>query len=362
MEKLRARFRSINRDTRRDMLNYLLVIVVFVIMQLAVSGDLVSNSMQGQLVPICAYITMALSLNLTVGILGELSLGHGAFMSAGAFVGVLFTTLTQESIPSQGLRMLLAFVVGAAVAALLGVIIGIPVLRLRGDYLAIVTLGFGEIVKNLLNVLYVGVDDTGLHVTISSNGLTLGEGGKVVISGAMGISGGRRMSTFVMGFVLVLVSLIIIQNLVRSRAGRAIMSIRDNRIAAEAMGINVTKYKLLAFTISAAIAGMAGVLYGHNYSSLQASKFDYNMSIQVLLFVVLGGMGSMRGSIIAATVLTILPEMLRGLQDYRMLIYAIVLIVVMIFNQSPQVAQWRAGVMDKMPHFIKKFGAKKEGN
>lgn len=361
MEKLRARFRSINRDTRRDMFNYLLVIVVFVIMQLAVSGDLVSNSMQGQLVPICAYITMALSLNLTVGILGELSLGHGAFMSAGAFVGVLFTTLTQESIPSDGLRMLLAFVVGAVVAGLVGVIIGIPVLRLRGDYLAIVTLGFGEIVKNLLNVLYVGVDKDGLHATISSNGIVLGEGGQVIISGAMGISG-RRISTFTMGFVLVLVALIIIQNLVRSRAGRAIMSIRDNRIAAEAMGINVTKYKLLAFTISAAIAGMAGVLYGHNYSSLQASKFDYNMSIQVLLFVVLGGMGSMRGSIIAATVLTILPEMLRGLKDYRMLFYAIVLIVVMIFNQSPQVAQWRAGLMEKMPHFGKKAGAKKEGN
>lgn len=183
----------------------------------------------------------------------------------------------------------------------------------------------------------------------------------MIISGAMGISG-RRISTFTMGFVLVLVALIIIQNLVRSRAGRAIMSIRDNRIAAEAMGINVTKYKLLAFTISAAIAGMAGVLYGHNYSSLQASKFDYNMSIQVLLFVVLGGMGSMRGSIIAATVLTILPEMLRGLKDYRMLFYAIVLIVVMIFNQSPQVAQWRAGLMEKMPHFGKKAGAKKEGN
>ncbi len=180
-------------------------------------------------------------------------------MSAGAFVGVLFTTLTQESIPSDGLRMLLAFVVGAVVAGLLGVIIGIPVLRLRGDYLAIVTLGFGEIVKNLLNVLYVGVDKDGLHATISSNGIVLGEGGQVIISGAMGISG-RRISTFTMGFVLVLVALIIIQNLVRSRAGRAIMSIRDNRIAAEAMGINVTKYKLHGLYYSARFAGMAGVL------------------------------------------------------------------------------------------------------
>lgn len=356
MKNIVTKLKSFPRDTRRDLGNYLIVVAVFLLMQAALGGGLVSNSMEGLLVPICAYIVMAISLTLTVGILGELSLGHGGFMSVGAFVGVFFSMATQNSIPSDGMRLFLAFVVGAVAAGAVGLLIGIPVLRLRGDYLAIVTLAFGEIIKNVLNVLYVGVDASGVHVAVSDEkALNLAEDGRVIIAGALGISGGRKLATFTIGFVLVLVALFIVQNLVRSRAGRAIMSIRDNRIAAEAMGINITKYKLMAFSISAALAGAAGVLYGHNYSALQAGKFNYNMSIQVLLFVVLGGMTSLRGAMTAAVVLTVLPEMLRGLEDYRMLIYAIVLIVVMIFNQSPQLIQWRARMAEKMP----KFGRKK---
>ena len=357
MKNIVTKLKSFPRDTRRDLGNYLIVVAAFLLMQAALGGGLISNSMEGLLVPICAYIVMAISLTLTVGILGELSLGHGGFMSVGAFVGVFFSMATQNSIPSDGMRLFLAFVVGTVAAGVVGLLIGIPVLRLRGDYLAIVTLAFGEIIKNVLNVLYVGVDTNGIHVAISDEkALHLAEDGRVIIAGALGISGGRKLATFVIGFVLVLVALFIVQNLVRSRAGRAIMSIRDNRIAAEAMGINVTKYKLMAFSISAALAGAAGVLYGHNYSALQAGKFNYNMSIQVLLFVVLGGMTSLRGAMIAAVVLTVLPEMLRGLEDYRMLIYAIVLIAVMIFNQSPQLIQWRARMAEKLP----KFGRKKE--
>ena len=357
MKNIVTKLKSFPRDTRRDLGNYLIVVAAFLLMQAALGGGLISNSMEGLLVPICAYVVMAISLTLTVGILGELSLGHGGFMSVGAFVGVFFSMATQNSIPSDGMRLFLAFVAGTVAAGVVGLLIGIPVLRLRGDYLAIVTLAFGEIIKNVLNVLYVGVDANGIHVAISDEkALHLAEDGRVIIAGALGISGGRKLATFVIGFVLVLVALFIVQNLVRSRAGRAIMSIRDNRIAAEAMGINVTKYKLMAFSISAALAGAAGVLYGHNYSALQAGKFNYNMSIQVLLFVVLGGMTSLRGAMIAAVVLTVLPEMLRGLEDYRMLIYAIVLIVVMIFNQSPQLIQWRARMAEKLP----KFGRKKE--
>ncbi len=357
MKNIVTKLKSFPRDTRRDLGNYLIVVAAFLLMQAALGGGLISNSMEGLLVPICAYVVMAISLTLTVGILGELSLGHGGFMSVGAFVGVFFSMATQNSIPSDGMRLFLAFVVGTVAAGVVGLLIGIPVLRLRGDYLAIVTLAFGEIIKNVLNVLYVGVDANGIHVAISDEkALHLAEDGRVIIAGALGISGGRKLATFVIGFVLVLVALFIVQNLVRSRAGRAIMSIRDNRIAAEAMGINVTKYKLMAFSISAALAGAAGVLYGHNYSALQAGKFNYNMSIQVLLFVVLGGMTSLRGAMIAAVVLTVLPEMLRGLEDYRMLIYAIVLIAVMIFNQSPQLIQWRARMAEKLP----KFGRKKE--
>lgn len=356
MKKIVSKLKAFPRDTRRDLGNYLIVVVAFLLMQAALGGGLISNSMEGLLVPICAYIVMAISLTLTVGILGELSLGHGGFMSVGAFVGVFFSMATQNSIPSDGMRLFLAFVVGTVAAGVVGLLIGIPVLRLRGDYLAIVTLAFGEIIKNVLNVLYVGVDSNGVHMAVSDEkALNLAEDGRVIIAGALGISGGRKLATFTIGFVLVLVALFIVQNLVRSRAGRAIMSIRDNRIAAEAMGINVTKYKLMAFSISAALAGAAGVLYGHNYSALQAGKFNYNMSIQVLLFVVLGGMTSLRGAMIAAVVLTVLPEMLRGLQDYRMLIYAIVLIAVMIFNQSPQLIQWRARMAEKLP----KFGRKK---
>ncbi len=357
MKNIVTKLKSFPCDTRRDLGNYLIVVAAFLLMQAALGGGLISNSMEGLLVPICAYVVMAISLTLTVGILGELSLGHGGFMSVGAFVGVFFSMATQNSIPSDGMRLFLAFVVGTVAAGVVGLLIGIPVLRLRGDYLAIVTLAFGEIIKNVLNVLYVGVDANGIHVAISDEkALHLAEDGRVIIAGALGISGGRKLATFVIGFVLVLVALFIVQNLVRSRAGRAIMSIRDNRIAAEAMGINVTKYKLMAFSISAALAGAAGVLYGHNYSALQAGKFNYNMSIQVLLFVVLGGMTSLRGAMIAAVVLTVLPEMLRGLEDYRMLIYAIVLIAVMIFNQSPQLFQWRARMAEKLP----KFGRKKE--
>lgn len=357
MKNIVTKLKSFPRDTRRDLGNYLIVVAAFLLMQAALGGGLISNSMEGLLVPICAYVVMAISLTLTVGILGELSLGHGGFMSVGAFVGVFFSMATQNSIPSDGMRLFLAFVAGTVAAGVVGLLIGIPVLRLRGDYLAIVTLAFGEIIKNVLNVLYVGVDTNGIHVAISDEkALHLAEDGRVIIAGALGISGGRKLATFVIGFVLVLVALFIVQNLVRSRAGRAIMSIRDNRIAAEAMGINVTKYKLMAFSISAALAGAAGVLYGHNYSALQAGKFNYNMSIQVLLFVVLGGMTSLRGAMIAAVVLTVLPEMLRGLEDYRMLIYAIVLIAVMIFNQSPQLIQWRARMAEKLP----KFGRKKE--
>ncbi len=356
MKNIVTKLKSFPRDTRRDLGNYLIVVAAFLLMQAALGGGLVSNSIEGLLVPICAYIVMAISLTLTVGILGELSLGHGGFMSVGAFVGVFFSMATQNSIPSDGVRLFLAFIVGAAAAGVVGLLIGIPVLRLRGDYLAIVTLAFGEIIKNVLNVLYVGVDSKGVHMAVSDEkALHMAEDGRVIIAGALGISGGRKLATFAVGFVLVLVALFLVQNLVRSRAGRAIMSIRDNRIAAEAMGINITKYKLVAFSISAALAGAAGVLYGHNYSALQAGKFNYNMSIQVLLFVVLGGMTSLRGAMIAAVVLTVLPEMLRGLQDYRMLIYAVVLIVVMIFNQSPQLIQWRARMAEKLP----KFGRKK---
>ena len=217
-------------------------------------------------------------------------------------------------------------------------------LRLKGDYLAIVTLAFGEIIKNLLNVMYIGRDQSGFHFSIKdTTSLGLDETGVVLMKGAQGITGTPRAATFTIAILLLLLTLVIVLNLINSRTGRAIMSIRDNRIAAESVGIHVTKYKLMAFSISAALAGMAGALYAHSLSSLVANStnFGYNKSIMILVFVVLGGLGNIRGSIIAAIVLTALPELLRGLNDYRMLIYAIVLIAMMIFTSSPKVLEMR---------------------
>lgn len=239
-----------------------------------------------------------------------------------------------DAVPFEPLRLALAIIVGGICAAVAGVIVGVPVLRLKGDYLAIVTLAFGEIIKNIINVLYVGLDGAGLHFSLLQQSFQLEEGGKMIINGAMGVSGVSRLSSFTSGFVLVLITLFIILNLIHSRAGRAIMSVRDNKIAADSIGISTTRYKLMAFVISAAFAGMAGTLYGMNYTTITAAKFDFNTSILILVFVVLGGLGNIWGSIIAATVLTVLPELLREVGNYRMLIYAILLIAMMLFNNS----------------------------
>ena len=262
--------------------------------------------------------------------------------------------MTVITVPA--LRFFLALLVGVVCAGVCGVLIGIPVLRLRGDYLAIVTLAFGEIIKNLVNVIYLGKDSNGFHLSMKdAMSLNMEPDGLVIIKGAQGITGAPTDSNFTIGVILVLITLVIVTNLVHSRTGRAIMAIRDNRIAAESIGINITKYKILAFSISAALAGAAGVLYAHNLSTLTAlpKNFGYNMSIMILVFVVLGGIGNIRGSIISAVILTLLPELLRGLSDYRMLIYAIVLIAMMLLNWSPKAIEWKEG--------LKRYSKKEKG-
>ena len=326
-----------------DMITYAMVVVAYIIVEIVLKTGSMSSLMKGLLVPLCTYSIMAVSLNLVVGISGELSLGHAGFMCVGAFASALWTNLMNGKLPPMA-SFVLAVLIGALTAALLGFLIGIPVLRLRGDYLAIVTLAFGEIIKNLINALYLGVDSRGLHLSMKDNmALGLEKGGQTLIKGAQGITGTPKLSSFTAGIILLLISLVIVQNLIRSRTGRAIMAIRDNRIAAESVGLHVTRYKLLAFTISAAIAGAGGVLYAHNLSSLQAlpKNFGYNMSITILVFVVMGGIGNMRGSVIAAVVLTLLPELLRSMNDYRMLIYAVVLILMMLFTSAPSFIQYR---------------------
>ena len=335
---------KMNKTTKSNLITYGIVIAAFILVQILMAAGSVSSLMKGLLVPLCVYAILAVSLNLVVGILGELSLGHAGFMCVGAFSSAFFSKCMVDVIPVAGLRFFLALLVGAATAAFFGFLIGIPVLRLRGDYLAIVTLAFGEIIKNLINVFFIGRDSRGFHFSMKdAMSLNLEPEGTVIINGPQGITGTPNDSTFLIGVILLLITLFIVLNLIHSRDGRAIMSIRDNRIAAESVGINITKYKMMAFTISASLAGVAGVLYAHNLATLSAQpkNFGYNMSIMILVYVVLGGIGSIRGSMIAAVILTLLPELLRFLSDYRMLIYAIVLIIMMLFNWSPKSLELR---------------------
>jgi len=324
-----------NRTNRVNFATYAMVILAFAALQIMGSAGMLSSTVRGQLVPICAYAAMALSLNLTVGVLGELSLGHAGFMSVGAFAGAVAAAALPIS--SDPLRLAAAMLAGAVFAAVAGTLVGIPVLRLNGDYLAIVTLAFGQIIKSIMENLYIGVDSRGLHVSFLENRIIFRDGGKMILNGAMGVNGINKISTFTAGFILVMLVLIVIFNLVGSRAGRAIMALRDNRIAAEGVGIPVTKYKLMAFVISAAMAGAAGALFALGQNTITANKFDFNTSILILVFVVLGGQGNMWGSILAATFLTVLPETkaMRGLADYRMLVYAVVLILVMLATNNP---------------------------
>ncbi len=329
--------KTFKKAIRSNTLTYAIVVFAFLFVQLLDKTGNLSNSLRGQLIPICAYIIMAVSLNLTVGILGELSLGHAGFMSLGAFSGVIASISLEQLHVAAPVRLVAAILVGTLIAAIFGFFVGVPALRLRGDYLAIVTLAFGEIIKNIINTIYAGVGQNGFALSmVDQASLDLGPDGVVIIQGPMGAVGITKLATFTTGFIMIIVTLAIVLNLVNSRSGRAIMAVRDNRIAAESVGISITRYKLTAFIISAALAGSAGALYALNFSTVVARKFDFNTSILVLVFVVLGGIGNIRGSIIAATVLTILPEMLRAFNDYRMLAYAIILILVMLTSNNEQ--------------------------
>lgn len=318
-----------------NLVTFGIVIVAFIVLQNMIGAKTISRSLKGQLVPICAWIVMAVSLNLVIGFSGELSLGHAGFMSVGAYTGAVVSgwLLNGFSMEDPTLRLVLAILCGGVIAGIVGALIGIPVLRLRGDYLAIVTLAFGEIIRSLVNVLYVGTADGALYFSFLNKKMP--ENVTLLVDGAKGAVKVKPISTFTVGFVLVMITLVIVLNLVHSRTGRAIQATRDNRIAAESMGVSVTRYKMTAFVTAAVLAGMAGALYGLNASTVIPTQFTFNQSINVLVFVVLGGLGNVLGSVISATFLTVLPEVLREFADYRMLVYAVVLILVMIFTNNP---------------------------
>ena len=302
------------KSRRGDLLTAAAVAMLLAVMAALLYTGSLTRQVTNMLIPTAVYIVMAVSLNLVVGLLGELSLGHAGFMSVGLFSGCLVAiALTNTALPLM-VRLPVSMLAGGLTAAVFGLLVGLPTLRLRGDYLAIVTLACGEIIKNII---------TNLRVT----------GGALGLNTTAIYAGAKELLPY--GAALVLLTVAVMLNLKHSKYGRAIMAIRDNRIAAESVGLSVTRYKLAVFVIAAFFAGCAGVLYGHSLANIKAAAFDYNMSIEILVIVVLGGMGSVPGSVVSAIVLTVLPEALREVADYRMLVYAVVLILVMQATNNP---------------------------
>ena len=312
---------------RGDLLTAAAVAALLAVMSVLLYTGSLTRQVTNMLVPTAVYIVMAVSLNLVVGLLGELSLGHAGFMSVGLFSGCLVSIALANTALPLAVRLPVSMLAGGLVAAVFGLLVGLPALRLRGDYLAIVTLACGEIIKNVI---------TNLNFT----------GGALGLNTTAIYAGAKELLPY--GAVLVLLTVAVMLNLKRSKYGRAIMAIRDNRIAAESVGLNVTQYKLAVFVIAAFFAGSAGVLYGHSLANIKAAAFDYNMSIEILVIVVLGGMGSVPGSVISAIVLTVLPEALRGVDSYRMLVYAIVLILVMQATNNPTMKRFFGSVRRKL--------------
>ena len=348
MKILKSLFSS---KLRGRTLSYLLVAAAYVIIEACIKAGSISYLMKSLLVPACAYIVAALALNLCVGLSGELSLGHAGFMAIGGFTGVCVSGILSASVTNEMLRLVIAIICGALVAAVFGFLIGIPVLKLQGDYLAVVTLAFCQIIKSVINNIYFGFDDNGFQFSFVNNDLNLGSNSKVLISGPMGATGTTRIANFTAGVVLILITLFVIYNLEYSKSGRAIMASRDNRIAALSVGIDVTRTKMLAFVVSAALTGAAGALYGLNYSTLVPSGFDFNQSVLILVYVVLGGLGNITGTLISTSLLYVLPEMLRSLQDYRMIIYSLILIAIMLITNNQKIKTF---VSKTTSRFVKK--------
>ena len=333
---------------RSRTLSYLIVIITYILLELLLKTGNISSRFQSLLVPTTCYIVVAIALNLVVGFSGELSLGHAGFMCVGAFSGVCVAGLLGDVINNDILVLIIAIIVGAVIAGILGFLISIPVLKLKGDYLAIVTLAFCQIIQSLIMNIYFGVDSNGLHFSFVEKKFELAEGGKFLLEGPMGASGTNRIANFTAGIILIIIALIVVYNLIYSKNGRALMASRDNRIAATSIGIDTTSIKTLAFVVSTCLAGAAGSLYSLNYSTLTASKFDFNLSILILVYVVLGGLGNITGTIIATTALVLIPELLREIAEYRLIIYAIILIVTMLVSNNPIIKKYLDEIKEKL--------------
>lgn len=286
--------------TKNDLLVLAASIALYAVFQALISFGFIQDYWERNIIYACINIILAVSLNLINGITGQFSIGHAGFMAVGAYVGAIATV-------KFGLPFIVGIVAGALAAGMLGVVIGLPTLRLTGDYLAIATLGLGEIIRiTILNIPYVG--------------------------GASGFMGIPKMTNFAWAFFLMLFTLFFIKNFVNSTHGRACISVRENEIAAEAMGIDTTKYKVLAFTLGAAFAGVAGALFSHYTYIAHPASFTFMRSFDILTMVVLGGLGSMSGSIVGALVFTAVSAFLADWPEWRMVIYALLLIILMLFR------------------------------
>lgn len=299
------------KDTKNKIVSYILnmtvIVLFYAILKLLIEANVISRYYQGIITMICINIIVASALNLVMGFLGQLALGHAGFMAIGSYGAALSAIYIFPNLSSPTLKLLLAILIGGLLAGIIGFFIGLPALRLRGDYLAIITLGFGEIIRVIINNI----------------GIT---------NGAQGLTGIPRITNITNVYWITVVVLVLLFTLTNSRHGRAIISIREDEIASESIGINTIRFKLLAFTFSAFIAGVGGGLFAHYLAFLDPNTFNFMKSVEIVVMVVLGGLGSLTGTIISASVLTALPELLRGFASYRLLIYSFVLILMMIFR------------------------------
>ncbi|MEN6637514.1 MAG: branched-chain amino acid ABC transporter permease [Clostridiaceae bacterium] len=302
----------------RYVINTLLFVAFLIVGLSLIQSGVITKYYTKVLMLIGINIILTVSLNIATGYLGQLPLGHAGFMAVGAYTAAIVMT-------RSGLDASVSFPIGLALGALMagivGILIGIPALRLKGDYLAIITLGFGEIIR----VVLLNIDSVlGFKLTY----------------GAASLKSIPKETNFLNTFLCVGIVCLLIHTMMKSRHGRAILSIRENEIAAESCGINVTYYKVLGFAASAVFAGLAGALYAGYLGILNPSSFGFMKSIEILVMVVLGGMGSMVGSVLSATVLTAVPELLRAFSEYRMILYSLLLITVMIFKPSGHMGQY----------------------
>ncbi len=288
---------------KKNILTLVLIIVFYAVVQVLITNGIINSFYEITLATICINIILAVSLNLVTGFTGQFSLGHAGFMSIGAYVGAL---INMEMNSTGG--FLVGIIAGAVAAAIVGILIGIPTLRLKGDYLAIATLGMAEIIR----VISLNMDD--------------------ITNGAAGLNGIPRYTNWLWLFVFTSLTIILINNFVKSSQGRACISIREDEIAAESMGVNTTKYKVMAFAVGASFAGIAGALYSSYFYFIKPNIFGFMKSIDILVIVVFGGMGSITGSVIAAIVLAVLTTFLQAYSELRMIIYALLLVVIMLFR------------------------------